>query len=85
MISVLNRLLPLSGNKILAAVLVLLILQACSGPKQVAKTPPVKETPPVKDDRIEVYDPEKGTTVLVPRNSVKVDTVRWTADNKPPW
>lgn len=58
MISVQNRLLPLSGNKYLAIIFIGLCLAACSPKVQtVKKTPPAEE---VKDE--EVKKPSKNFT-----------------------
>jgi ABC-type branched-subunit amino acid transport system substrate-binding protein len=58
---------------------------ACSAPKAGAKKPGDPK-PPVKDtsDKVRVYDPESGTYILVPRDAVKVDTVKWTEDKSDP-
>jgi hypothetical protein len=76
----------LSGNKAVAICLVFIFLYACKGPKQVAVRPPAPQ-PPVeipKEDRVEQYDPVKDTLLLVPRDAIKVDTIRWKEDKTPP-
>ena len=80
-----NHLLRLSGNKTSLVWILLLGLLACAGPKHVAHKPPSVEHPtPPKEEQVKVYDPVSGTYVMVPRSSVKVDTVRWTTDTKSP-
>ncbi|HJW30557.1 MAG TPA: hypothetical protein VJ508_15095, partial [Saprospiraceae bacterium] len=73
----------MSGNKLLLAALVLLIAFACSGPKKVVHHPP-SPPPPPKTEQVEIYDPVTGTNILVPKNSVHVDTVKWTTDVNSP-
>jgi hypothetical protein len=76
----------LNGNKAVAICLVLVFIYACKGPKQAAVRPPSPE-PPVetpKQDHVEQYDPVKDEIVLVPREAIKVDTIRWTEDKTPP-
>ncbi len=76
----------LSGNRAVAICLVFIFLYACKGPKQVAVRPPNPE-PPVeisKEDQVRQYDPAKDEVVLVPRDAIKVDTIRWSEDKTPP-
>ena len=83
MISVPSRLLRLNGSSVMLCLL-LGLLMACSAPKAAKKpsdnSQPSKET----NDKVRVYDPATGTYVLVPREAVKVDTVRWTEDKSNP-
>lgn len=82
MISVQNRLLRLNGSRSVISCLFLLSLLACHTTKHtIKKEPPV---PPKTEDKVRVYDPATGTYVLVPRDAVKVDTVRWTEDPSVP-
>jgi hypothetical protein len=75
---------PLSGNSYWLLLVILAGIFACAGPKKVVHKPPVNNVPPEKDDRVEVYDPVSGKMILVPRSSVKVDTVRWSQDTMSP-
>ncbi|MEO7926184.1 MAG: hypothetical protein ABIR93_05585 [Saprospiraceae bacterium] len=51
---------------------------ACSTSKRTKKTePPV---PPKTEEKVRVYDPVSGTYILVPRDAVKVDTIKWSED-----
>jgi len=80
-----NHLLRLSGNKSILVWIFLLSLAACAGPKHATHKPPSVEHPtPAKEDQVKVYDPVTGTYVMVPKSSVKVDTVKWTTDTKSP-
>lgn len=84
MTSVLNRLLQLNGSSIVLFLLFGFFL-ACSTPKSGAKkTPDTTQPSKEKDDKVRVYDPATGTYVLVPRDAVKVDTVKWTEDKSDP-
>lgn len=85
MTSVLNRRPPLNGNNIVACFLMVCLFFACSAPKAGVKKPGDPK-PPAKDtsDKVRVYDPESGTYILVPRDAVKVDTVKWTEDKSDP-
>lgn len=85
MTSVPNHLPPLNGSSIVVCFLLLCFLFACSAPKASSKKP-ADLKPPAKDtsDKVRVYDPATGTYVLVPRDAVKVDTVKWTEDKSDP-
>ena len=89
MTSVLSRRPRLNGSSIVISLLIFLLFVACSTPKSGAKTDPKKPsdtTVPSKDDKdkVRVYDPATGTYVLVPRDAVKVDTVKWTEEKTDP-
>lgn len=73
----------MNGNSV-TIFLLLGLLIACSTPKSARK--PSDTTQPSKDsdDKVRVYDPATGTYVLVPREAVKVDTVKWTEDKSNP-
>ncbi len=63
----------------------LLAMFSCAGPKYAIKKPPVNERPPVpKEEQVKVFDPATGTYVLVPRSTVKLDTIKWTQDTPSP-
>lgn len=85
MTSVRNHRPPLNGSSIPGLVLMLCLFIACGTPKGVTKKP-TDSKPPVKeaDDKVRIYDPASGTYVLVPRDAVKVDTVKWTEDKSEP-
>ena len=61
----------------------MLALIACAGPKRISHKPSEKPTP-TEEEQVKVYDPATGTYVLVPRSTVKIDTVKWTQDSQPP-
>ncbi|HUR31072.1 MAG TPA: hypothetical protein VMZ69_06540, partial [Saprospiraceae bacterium] len=85
MISVQNLRQLLNGSSIILFIL-LVNLCACSTPKSGAKKP-ADTTQPSKekdDNKVRVYDPNTGTYVLVPRDAVKVDTIKWTEDKSDP-
>ena len=77
-----SRQLRLSGSRFVALVLVFISFLACSTSKRSQKTPP-SETPKT-EDKVRVYDPASGLYVLVPREAVKVDTIKWTEDPSAP-
>lgn len=77
-----SHLLRSNGNRLLLC-LFLLFLFSCTTQKKVVK--PVEPEPTVKDeDKVRVYDPASGKYILVPRGSVKVDTVQWTEEKGKP-
>ncbi len=78
MTSVLNRQLPLNGNSIVVCALIFLSLLSCSTSKHSKKTGPGPT--PKTEDKVKVYDPASGTYILVPRDAVKVDTVKWSEE-----
>jgi len=84
MISAPSHLLRLSGNKYIGAWISILVLTACAGPKPVAHKPTSPPPMPPKEEQVKMFDPSTGTYVLVPRNTVKMDTVRWTVDTQEP-
>ncbi|MEP6794024.1 MAG: hypothetical protein ABJB16_06840 [Saprospiraceae bacterium] len=58
--------------------MVVISLFACSATKHAKKTePPVT---PKTEDKVRVYDPATETYILVPRDAVKVDTIKWAED-----
>ena len=78
MTSALNRLLRLNGSRIVVCCLLIISFFACTTKKHVKKTePPVTQK---TEEKVRIYDPATGTYILVPRDAVKVDTVRWTDD-----
>ncbi len=82
MTSVPNRQLRLNGSSIVACSLIFISFLACSAPKGSKKTnPPVT---PKTESKVRVYDPATGTYILVPKDAVKVDTVKWTEDPTAP-
>lgn len=85
MISAPSHLLRLSGNKTILVWMFMLALMACAGSKHAAHKPPSPEKPmPPKEEQVKVFDPATGTYVLVPRSSVKIDTMKWTQDAQSP-
>ena len=85
MISALSRRLRLSGSStVLLSVLISMLVIACSGPRQTVKTPPSQDVPPVVKHDEPVVPDVTQPDILEPRDAVKVDTVQWTEDNKPP-
>ncbi len=83
MTSVRNHRQRLNGNSIIVLFLLLLTTIACSTTKKTGK--PTTNTPPVRtEDKVSVYDPATGTYILVPRDAVKVDTIKWTEDKSAP-
>jgi hypothetical protein len=85
MMSAPNRQLRLSGNSRWLIGLSLATLFACAGPKKAVHKPVSNEHPtPPKEEQVKVYDPASGTYVLVPRSTIKVDTIRWSVDTKSP-
>ena len=75
----------LNGSNLILFIL-LVSLTACSTTKSTGKKP-ADTTQPSKDkddNKVRVYDPATGTYVLVPRDAVKVDTVKWTEDKSDP-
>lgn len=89
MISARNHRLRLNGSSIACCLLILCLFVCCSTPKVGVRTPPKKSdepSVPSKDDKdkVRVYDPATGTYVLVPRDAVKVDTVKWTEEKTNP-
>ncbi|HUR29857.1 MAG TPA: hypothetical protein VMZ69_00425, partial [Saprospiraceae bacterium] len=84
MTSVLSHRQRLNGSRIAIFFLIGLLI-ACSTTKSGSKKPadPQPKTED-KDDKVRVYDPATGTYILVPRDAVKVDTVKWTEDKSDP-
>lgn len=85
MTSVPNRRLQLNGSSIVACFLFISLFIACTPTKRT--TAKQKDTSPPStenEDKVRVYDPATGTYVLVPRDAVKVDTVKWTEDKAKP-
>ena len=87
MISVPSHRQLLNGSSILLICFsCFLFLPACSTTKGTKKKP-ADTSQPSKDkdeNKVRVYDPATGTYVLVPRDAVKVDTVKWTEDKADP-
>jgi ABC-type branched-subunit amino acid transport system substrate-binding protein len=75
--------LPLNGNSIVICFLLALAC-ACTTQKKIVKPTPDPKPPVADQDKVRVYDPASGTYILVPRGSVKVDTVKWTEDKADP-
>src|SRR5688500_5943201 len=75
----------LNGSSLILFILIV-GLTACSTPKSGAKKPADTSQPSKNNegDKVRVYDPATGTYVLVPRDAVKVDTVKWTEDKSEP-
>src|SRR5688572_8094785 len=85
MISVRSHRPRLNGSNLCFYLLLLSLLFACSTPKSGAKKPgDTPSDPKETEDKVRVYDPATGTYVLVPRDAVKVDTVKWTEDKTTP-
>lgn len=84
MISAPNRRQRLSGSKAIALGLAIIMVYACKSSRQLSTKPPADPTPPQKEEMVTQYDPVKDTVVLVPRSTIKVDTLRWTEDKTPP-
>ncbi len=82
MTSVQNHLLRLNGSRIVVCCLIIISLFACSASKHTKKTEPPVITK--TEDKVKVYDPATGTYILVPRDAVKVDTIKWSEDPAPP-
>ena len=57
---------------------------ACSTPKKAVKKPAEPDVTVKDDDKVRVYDPATGTYILVPRDAVKVDTMKWTEEKTDP-
>lgn len=75
----------LNGSSLILFVLIV-GLTACSTPKSGAKKPADSSQPSrnTDGDKVRVYDPATGTYVLVSRDAVKVDTVKWSEDKSDP-
>ena len=82
MISVLSRRLRLNGSRIVFAFVCSCIVLSCSTPRHATTPPPSQEKP--DEDKVKVYDPKTGEEILVPRDAIKVDTIKWTKDPAPP-
>ncbi|MDQ3015247.1 MAG: ABC transporter substrate-binding protein [Bacteroidota bacterium] len=82
MTSVPNRLLPLNGNNVILCLLLLLSLCSCGTTKTTTKPPPAPTT--TDADKVRIYDPASGKYILVPRDAVKVDTIKWTEETTTP-
>ncbi len=82
MTSVPSRLLPLNGNNFVLSIGILLAIYSCGTTKKT--TAPPTTTPTTEVEKVRVYDPASGKYVLVPRDAVKVDTIKWTEDNVDP-
>lgn len=82
MTSAQNLLLRLNGSSGVVCCLLFVCLLACSTSKRTVKTnPPV---PPKTEEKVKIYDPVSGTYIFVPRDAVKVDTIKWSQDPSPP-
>ncbi len=85
MTSVLNHRRQLNGNKALLISLVICAVCACSTPKKAVVKPPADVPPPVtKEDKVLQYDPKTDEMILVPRDGIKTDTIKWVEDTTPP-
>ena len=84
MTSVPNRLLRLNGSSIVVCFLFMSLFIACTATKRTTAKPKDTQPKTENEDKVRVYDPATGTYVLVPRDAVKVDTVKWTEDKSKP-
>src|SRR5690349_10277805 len=82
MTSVPSRLLPLNGNNLIVSLGILLAIWSCGTTKKT--TTPPSTTPTTEVEKVRIYDPASGKYILVPRDAVKVDTVKWTEDKVDP-
>ncbi|MEP6647293.1 MAG: ABC transporter substrate-binding protein [Saprospiraceae bacterium] len=82
MTSVQNHLLRLNGSSGVVCWLLLASLLACSTTKRTGKT--ISTVPSKAEEKVKIYDPASGTYILVPRDAVKVDTIKWSEDPSPP-
>ena len=85
MISVPSLLQPLSGSNVAITLLVICGLISCTTSRRVVEKPPTP-TPVEKptEAKVSQYDPKTDEVILVPRDAIKTDTVRWTEDKTPP-
>jgi hypothetical protein len=88
MISAPSRRLPLSGNNLCWLLLALfcVTLWSCTASRTTGKTPSTTHRPDDKshENEVRVYDPATGTYKWVPKDMVKVDTVKMKEDDTPP-
>ncbi len=76
MTSVPSRLLPLNGNNLVISFWIVLAIWSCGTTKKT--TVPPTTSPGSEVEKVRIYDPASGKYILVPRDAVKVDTVKWT-------
>jgi ABC-type branched-subunit amino acid transport system substrate-binding protein len=86
MISVPSLLQRLSGSNLAFTTLVIFGLISCSTPRKVVEKPAPPSTPveTPAEEKVSQYDPKTDKVILVPRDAIKTDTVRWTEDPTPP-
>lgn len=84
MISVPNLLQRLNGSNLIGIGLLLVLLVSCSAPKSATKDSASNKPSSTDEDKVRVYDPASGKYVLVPRDAVRTDTIKWTEDKTDP-
>jgi hypothetical protein len=84
MTSVPSHRLRLNGNRAVLISLVLCAVCACSTPKKAVVKPPADVPPVTTEDKVPIYDPKTDEVILVPRDAIKTDTIKWIEDTTPP-
>ncbi len=70
----------MSGSKVILTLAFLSVLLSCSAPRSATRKPTPPSRPVEREDKVRVYDPKTDSYILVPRESITVDTVIWKED-----
>lgn len=84
MISARSRRQRLNGSRLLAACMCACLIFSCASPRKTVKPTLPPSVPIEEEEKVKVYDPNSDSDILVPREAVKVDTIKWSKDPTSP-